>query len=179
MPFPFLPVIAGTSLALKAGQAIFSKKNTPEDPAADPRNKLVADLMQRLDAGQGPVTDTAVFQSGAGELTRRLGDQAEVDAARATARGVAGTEFEIAQTGARNRALATGLRGLTSTAAGFQQSGQNALISQIGNLLGQQTQASLSVQQAEEQRRGRVGNSLGQALQAAVLANFHATQGAA
>ena len=81
------------------------------------RKRLQALIQERKAAEDRSPTDTTFFKTGEAELQEQAGRQADRDAAQATARGLSGSQFEVAQANNRQQTRAKALRGLLRSSA--------------------------------------------------------------
>ena len=121
---------------------------------------------QRLQEAQRPPTESTLFQAGQGALVDQLDEQEERDAQTATARGLTGSQFEIAQGGQRAEAAAQETRSLLVDAERAQEQQEQSALR--GLLSPSQFEESRRArrQREEDRRRRFLGQLIGSALQA-------------
>ena len=132
-------------------------------PTQGRRRAILGRLQQRA---TGPVSQNPVYQSGMGELNAQLDRRRQEDEDAAAARGLQGSEFEMAQGANRMQALAQGQRGLIGQAGQMQQQS-------FGHLLTGMQQQDANFWRGREmrtRRRGQILNALGNAAGAATMA---------
>lgn len=152
----------GGGLGLVSG--FFSGDDGPSDELKRGNRELYEMLRERFQSvrGQDP-TQTTLFQTAVGASQDRAERQAEVDASQAAARGLTGSQFEVAQDQARAQQMARTQRRALRTADEQQrrreQSALQALLSQRSNL-----NAVLGAEADREQRRAQTaGQAVGRA----------------
>lgn len=183
----------GTGIGAAAGGVIgglvglFRKKDKkPEivDPYDKDRKRLLAGLVREQTALAGQTAgETTGYRNAAGQLRTELNRQGEADAAGAVARGMAGSELDIALTGERNRALAQGTRGLLTDAERQRQGRLGQLSQQQAGLIGQGSQTAIGTQVAnyeiEQAERNARREQIAGAMKSLVLAGYYGGAGGA
>ena len=132
-------------------------------PTQNRRRQILGRLQQRA---MGPASQNPLYQTGMGELNDQLDDRRQDDEAAAAARGLTGSEFEVAQGQNRMEALAQGQRGLLGQAAQMQQRDLGQLMSGM-----QQQDANFwRKRELKNRRRQQILGALGQAAGSAAMA---------
>jgi len=126
------------------------------------RKRLQALIQKRKDAEDRSPTDTTFFQTGEAELQEQAGRQADRDAAQAAARGLTGSQFELAQDQNRAQTQADALQGLLRSSAEIDRQQEQQAQRQV-----QRQRESLNAlvsdqAQAQERRSARRGQTLRQ-----------------
>ena len=147
---PGIGTAIGGALGLATGFFGGSDGNSARDRELQRNREALANLVDRRDAAlDASPTDTALFQTGATELQEQAKRQADRDASAAAARGLEGSQFEVAQDQARAEAVSRGLRSLVADAERFNRKREQRLDQQVqrqrsalASLAGAQTQAT-------------------------------------
>jgi hypothetical protein len=126
------------------------------------RKRLQALIQERKAAEDRSPTDTTFFNTGVAELQEQAGRQADRDAAQAAARGLSGSQFELAQANSRRQTRAEALRGLLRSSAQIDRQQERQAQRQV-----QRQRESLNAlvsdqAQAQERRSARRGQALRQ-----------------
>lgn len=164
-----VPAIAGgVSLASSFLGGGNKSASSRYDPITRKNNALLDQLEGEYgDARTKDATETQFYQQGMADVRDQMQDRADQDERMAVARGLQGSEFEIAQADNRGRQRTRSRRGLLTSSQ--QQLDQDryrmlrALLQQQGNVNALQTgQARLA---AEEDRRANnaIQNAIGTA----------------
>jgi len=126
------------------------------------RERLRALIDKQKDAEERTATDTTFFQTGVSALEEQADRQATRDAQQAAARGLSGSQFEIAQDQNRTKSRAKALRGLLRTGSKVDRQKEQQLRSQV-----QRQRESLNAlvsdqAQAQQRRSAQRGQALRQ-----------------
>lgn len=142
---------------------LFSGGPSYKTPAQSRRRQILGRLQQRA---MGSPTQNPLYQAGMGELGDQLDDRRREDDARAAARGMAGSEYELAQGQNRTEALAQGQRGLMADAAQMQQQDLGRLMAGMRD----QDRNFWRKRELQSRRRGQILNALGSVAGSAAMA---------
>ena len=147
-----LPILGGL-----AGR-LFRKDDTQDDLGLEGRRTLHQLLQQQLTQARQPAGSSTSFHTARASLSQALDDRARVDAQSAAARGLTGTNFELAQQNNRNKAFVQGLRGVLADESNRNQATQAQTLSQLLSLQGLTEQAGVRQQALQDRNRaGRDG----------------------
>jgi hypothetical protein len=141
---------------------LFSGADIPHAPTRDRRKRVLSFLEKQSTQKQDPSEDDR-FQLGLSELRRRIEDRRDRDSASAAARGLTGSQFEIAQQGNRTRAMAEGTSKLLSSAASRQQREQFRSLGALLSGLDQQDDNYWRRRAEKVRRRGQILGALSRA----------------
>jgi len=163
---PGLGGIAGGALGGAIGNLFGGGRRGGGGQAAGLPSGMSA-LQQQLtaDATANPY-QSATYRQGLGDMNRQLAGAARTDTARAAARGLLGSEFELAQAGARTQQAASIQGNLLNAAVDQRQNAQTSLMS----LLERQQEAERMRQERAAQGRTSVFGTLGNVAAAALPA---------
>jgi len=140
----------GGALGLATGFFGGGDGNSARDRELQRNREALAHLVDRRDAAlDASPTETAFFQTGATRLQEEAERQADRDAQQAAARGLTGSQFEVAQDQARAEAASRGLRQLVADAERFDRQKEQRLDQQV------QQQRSALAALASDQTQGR------------------------
>ena len=140
----------GGALGLATGFLGGGDGNSARDRELQRNREALSNLVDRRDAAlEAKPTETAFFQTGAAELQEQARRQADRDAQQAAARGLTGSQFEVAQDQARAEAASRGLRQLVADAERFDRQKEQRLDQQV------QQQRSALAALASDQTQGR------------------------
>jgi len=114
---PGIGTAIGGAVGLASGFLGGNDGSDIREQAIDRNRQALSRLTERRDEvlEEGP-TDTEFFNAGASQLQEQAQEQADADAAQAAARGLTGSQFEVAQDQARAETRAEGLRSLLTEA---------------------------------------------------------------
>jgi len=126
------------------------------------RKRLQALIQERKAAEDRSPTDTTFFKTGTAELQEQAGRQADRDAAQAAARGLSGSQFEVAQANSRQQTRGEALRGLLRSSAQIDRQQERQAQQQV-----QRQRESLNAlvsdqARAQERRSAQRGQALRQ-----------------
>jgi hypothetical protein len=109
--------VGGGVLGLASGFFGGDSGSSARDRAIQRNRESLSNLTQQYEARlEESPTDTAFFQTGVTELQEQAERQAERDAEQATARGLSGSQFEVAQDANRAQSQGSALRSLVASA---------------------------------------------------------------
>jgi hypothetical protein len=105
----------GGGVGLLSGFLGGDDENPALQRAISDNRQALGNLVDRRDAAlEASPTETAFFNTGATQLQEQAEEEADTDAAQAAARGLSGSQFEVAQDQARAEATSKGLRQLVA-----------------------------------------------------------------
>lgn len=133
---------------------------------AQQRQAELADFVRQrfLEAERTDPQETQLFQTGRSQMREQLDRQRQQDIGQAAARGLRGTEFEVAQAGQRAQAAGQTLRGLTADAAQQQEGRRRQLLQQLLQTTGAAANIEMQRGRLDQQRRQASAQRIQQAM---------------
>ena len=160
---PGIGTAVGAGVGLLSGFFGGGDGNSARDREVQRNREALAHLIDRRDAAlDASPTDTTFFKTGTAELQEQAGRQADRDAAQAAARGLSGSQFEVAQAKTRRKTRAEALRGLLRSSAQIDRQQERQAQQQV-----QRQRESLNAlvsdqARAQERRSAQRGQALRQ-----------------
>lgn len=130
----------------------------------DRLRSLFEDRVERL--RQTSPTETASFQAGTGALQDIMGEQQRRDASAAAARGLSGSQFELAQQAQRTQTLGRQTRRLVGESERRLASDRQSALRGLLSASGFQADVEARRQRREARKTSRLADLAGTALQA-------------
>lgn len=172
---------AGAGLA-SAGVGLYNKLTQDGDgdrsPAARQRQQILERLQRSYEQGQNQSpAQSAHFQASTAQLRRQNERQKNRDEAQAAARGLEGSQFEVAQNAVRARTMAQGQQRALGQSARIQNQKQQRRLGHLMTGLNQQDANYWRRREEKVRRRGQILNALGSAAQSAAIVGSNFTGG--
>jgi len=161
-------ILAGIGAASGVARAVQSF--TEDDGGGDGPNrgtrlrKMFEDRLDRIQATDPG--ESAGFTAGVGALRDRMDTEAERDTEAAAARGLTGSQFELAQDEQRAEVLGEETRALLGRAQQRQDQRERSTLGLLMEASGFEEDIRARRQQRQDRRRSRLGQIAGSALQA-------------
>jgi len=165
---------AGAGLA-SAGLGIYNQLTSGDtaerSPASSQRAQLLDEIRRQYNQAQGQSpTESAAYQTSVSQLEEQNEEQAERDAAQAAARGLEGSQFEVAQNAVRARTMAQGQQDALQRAEQTQNRRQQQRLGTLMSGFNQQDANFWRRRRDDQRRRGQILDALGSALQTGAYA---------
>jgi hypothetical protein len=164
-------ILGGAAAAgslIRAGTSLFGDSDSSGSNRGDRLSGLIEKRFENI-KGQS-ATDSPLFQAGKAALTDQVRDQAERAEARLAARGLGGSQLEVALSGERADALTKGVRKLVTESERLRQRREEGALSRLLQAESLGADIDQRRRRADERRRRRVSSSLKAALQGATMA---------
>lgn len=171
-----LTTLAAGAGLLSSGIGLYNQFTDDDDtptrsPASDRRRQLIDSILQKYNAVEGrSPTESSAFKARIAQARERNEEQRDRDASAAAARGLTGSQFEVAQDEQRTEALANAERSALVGAERQQNREQQQRLGTLMSGLTQQDQNYWRRRELDERRRQTILNSLGSALQSGAYA---------